>query len=166
MFEELRELTSPFGVLLKQAIEDRIEERRTNRLMELSTLLAYLEDRNFLTTTHDKILLYADKRDIAKVARDLYMRLFPVNEQPDSSVQAPEPTEDVTVEGPTPPKRSLSQKWKEREAMYETSRKTDSNPRPVSALSSANLLKEINKDMKEYEKSGQRSDMLEQVNDK
>ena len=88
MIKRLRGLTSTFGIQLTLAIEDRVNERRDKTQMELSTLLGYLENRNFFKTIKDSVLEYATRNELPKIARDLYMRLFhdePMSESRDHS---------------------------------------------------------------------------------
>ena len=80
MIKELRKLESIFANDLTQSVEDRIKERRKPKL---STLLAYLENSRFLDVSMmlDRVLQYANKKDITTLAKDIYIRLFP-EEQP------------------------------------------------------------------------------------
>ena len=50
-------------------------------MTELSTLLAYLENPEFLTTTSTCVLEYASRNDLPKIAKEVYVRLF-LNEAP------------------------------------------------------------------------------------
>ena len=85
-------------------------------MIELSTLLAYLEDPNFFKTTQDSVLHYASRNDMPKVARDLYLRLFSDNVQGPQTMDHPEDDPVEVLEGPTPPKRSFSEEHRERRA--------------------------------------------------
>ena len=130
-------------------------------MIELSTLLAYLEDPNFFKTIQDSVLDYAARNDMPKIARDLYLRLFSGTAEGSQTVDHPEddPVE-VQVEGPTPPKRTFSEEHRERRAKKKQASKT---PDGIESLSSSNLLQEIKRNMTSFEKSGQRNDLLEKV---
>ena len=67
---------SSIGRQLYTSVEARIKERRN---VDLSTLQAFLEDYEFLNEIEEsgvKILTYAARDDMKKLACDLYMRLF------------------------------------------------------------------------------------------
>ena len=66
MIGELRLLRTVFGQLLLQSVEERVEQRKNKRVMELSTALAYLDNPKFLDTTKDCILEYGSKNDCAR----------------------------------------------------------------------------------------------------
>lgn len=78
ILSELRRLNSSIAHRLELAVEERIHERR---LMEASTLLAYLKDPGFIDrkttkTGENKILPYANRKEITNLARDIHIRLF------------------------------------------------------------------------------------------
>ena len=73
MLKDLRDLETPIARKLFTSVKNRIEERRQ---YGLSTLLAYLTKPKFLDTTHLKILHYATREEIVRLARILYDRLF------------------------------------------------------------------------------------------
>ena len=159
MIQELRLLDTPFGIDLTHAVEERVEERRTQRQMELSTLLAYLENPKFLGTLNDCVLEYASRSDIARTAADIYRRMF--LDGPFAS-EAGEQNKDSSEEvGPTPPKRRFSQKLQE--GINERKGQHDKTFMKSSVSTTNNLLNDIKKDFKKYESSGQRTDPLEKV---
>ena len=161
---ELSGLHTTFGVLLLQAIEDRINERRTEEQMGLSTLLAYLENSKFLESTRGLCLKYASRNEIAKVARDLYMRLFLEGRSHVETVPSDGETDSESETAPLPPKRTCSDKLKE----FLEKNKGEEPKRTLSdwgSFSSARILKEIKKEMDTYEASGHRIGSLDKVLD-
>ena len=95
MLSELRKLSSSIAHRLELAVEERIHERR---LMEASTLLAYLKDPGFIDrkttkTGENKILPYANRKEITNLARDIQIRLF--NNMADAQRQGATDTEGV-----------------------------------------------------------------------
>ena len=74
MLAKLRPLKTPLGKSLAFEVEYRIKERRNKGI---STLLAYLDDPNFLNTLKNPILDYSSKAEIEKVAQGLLSRLYP-----------------------------------------------------------------------------------------
>ena len=163
MIGELRKLNkSAFALRLLYRIEDRIDERR---LKVASTLLAYLEFPNFLDQD-DLHLSYAGKFEMAKLARDIYLRLFHVP-KPSEETGTTENDEQEPVENPdepvapTPPKRSRSNEQRERlanrRAKYQAQEDT------FSRHTSATLLTSIKNEMKDYEVMKKRPEKLDQV---
>ena len=73
MLKDLRDLQTPIATKLYNSVKTRIEERRN---YGMSTLLAYLSKPKFLETTHEKILHYATRGELVRLARILYDRLF------------------------------------------------------------------------------------------
>ena len=65
--------TSNFALLIRDSFLSRILYRR-NR--ELSTLMQYLENRNFLNE-NDQVLSKATKEEIIEAAYGLFIRIFP-----------------------------------------------------------------------------------------
>ena len=159
MIQELRLLDTPFGIDLTQAVEERVNDRRTQRQMELSTLLAYLENPKFLATINDCVLEYASRNDIARTAADLYRRMF--LKSPFASGAGEENRESSVDAGPTPPKRRFSQKLQE--GIDERKGQHDKTFMKSSVSSTTNLVNDIKKDFKKYELSGQLTDPLEKV---
>ena len=153
---ELRKLHTTISYRLEIALENRISERR---LKVESTLLGYLKNPKFL---HDgeKVLTYANKSEITKLARDLYIRLFlkdsPIHdEQSEPQVGS---IDEEQNEGPTPPKKSRSNElW----ALLDKSRqKSEVNCGKTTTKTPASVLNDIKKEMQLFEARGQRPGML------
>ena len=157
ILKELRLLDSRIAERLEAAVHERIIERRQK---EASTLLAYLKDPTFLTrVSKGKLILdYANKTTIRTLAKDLYMRLFPTENQP----QGDNITEDVV--SPPPPKKSRSN---DIEFMLEQDeqdqQKSVDNRASKAKHTSASILDAIKSDMKQFEARGERSTMLTKV---
>ena len=77
MLRKLYKLKSPIGQQLYKSVEFRINERRNKTL---ATLQAFLEDHEFLEQIEldegMKMLEYADKTELKKLASEVYNRLF------------------------------------------------------------------------------------------
>ena len=162
-------MDSTFALRLLTQVEKRIDERR---LKVAATLLAYLEDPSFLEQ-EDLILSYGSKYDIAKLARDMWLRLFqvkkptPAIESPVSDMEdAPDGVESESIDSPPPksdshpPTKSDSNDFKDKMEVKKAKRKKRG---PTSGLSSTSLLTAIKQDMKEYEVTGERSEKLDKV---
>ena len=152
MFKKLTKLNTEFAGRLLFALKCRILERRHKIV---STLLAYLEDPNFLETTEGKELAYADHGEIANEAARILVRLFPtpVNEARDE--EDPDDPELVVVETAAPPVRSDSDDFKDVAYKHE--------PTAPQCVRSTTPLEVIERAMSEYETSGERPTSLQKV---
>ena len=156
MIKELSQLDSPFARRLNGAVQERIEQRR---LPILSTLMAYLENPNFLHGTKNLHLKYAGKNDITKAIRDLIIDLK-FDQEPESDHDAA--TEQDPDDMPPPPKRkrpnqSFAQKLADR--LAKRNAEINAEDEDDSGIS----LNSIRKAMKKYEVSGKRPKLLEKV---
>ena len=96
MLNKLNQQNTDFAKEICAALEKRIKQRR---LQDVSSLLAYLEDPHFLVPTihSTRFLQYTTNKDVlAKLARDLILRLFPSDNVPITTVQE-EPMETEGV---------------------------------------------------------------------
>ena len=75
---ELQKLKSDIGQRFAEEIEYRITERR---LKTAATLLAYLENPMFQSSIKNPTLEYANKTEIQRLARDVLLRLFPMEDK-------------------------------------------------------------------------------------
>ena len=156
MIGELSKLDCPFARRLNGAVQTRIEERR---LSVLSTLMAFLENPSFLSSTRGLHLTYADKNEIAKAAKDLLidLKLEGKGKEPeDTEVEDPEdnPSEPASI----PPQRSYSEELRDDLAERESA----TIVRPQSTGTTTTLTS-IKKDIKKYEGTGDRPKSLEKV---
>jgi hypothetical protein len=159
MIGKLRGLDSTFAAQLCDAVETRIGERR---LVVLATLQGYLENPAFLDSVAENgsILCYANRNDIAKFARDLYVRLFAVRGADDFPVQQIIP-EMEEAESSTAPQRSRSLELRDFLAQRGTSEAAGRNLGDSS--SAADVLKALKREMAVFEATGKRPSLLEQL---
>ena len=159
MIERLENLDSEISKKLLFAIKYRIIERRQK---VVATLIAYLEDPNFLNTTSGKHLDYSTHDEIAKKAKELFLRHFPplappvVEDDPDE----PEPIDPVELDPiiqPPPPKRSCSDCSDDLNECLEKGK-----PKPLPPKSTTSI-DDIKEDMSSFERSGERPTSLEKV---
>ena len=178
IIEELRKLNTPIALRLELAVEDRVAERR---LKEAATLLAYLKDPKFLDRLpqENKVLPYASKKEITTFARDLYIRLFHKEENPQA--QRPnhlqgDPILEDQSEGEPPAKISRTQDSQEVEIsrtqeldarLEKNKRKSGERQGTMSGAGSVStlILNALKTDMKKFEGMGlgHRSTMLAQI---
>lgn len=166
MFTKLEKLTSEFAKKLLFSLKYRIIERRRQ---VTSTLMAYLECPRFLKNTSGKYLAYSDRDEIAREATNLLIRLFPVQEpetvaHEDENVDEPEIVEEKTVS-------SASESDADSEAS--ASNKSDSDdftdvlePKPEAPIARSGTaidIDTIKEHMDAYEKSGEKSALLQKV---
>ena len=121
----------------------------------------------------DLLLPYATKPEIAKLARDLYLRLYQPERPADvneadmedvsdggQSESMDDPPIDDNVALPIPPKRSDSKDFRDKMEQKKQKRKKGA---PTTGLPSTTLLTAIKQEMKEYEVTGVRSEKLDKV---
>ena len=155
MIERLKQLESEFAKKLLFALKCRIIERRQ---ITVATLLAYLENPAFLSTTESLNLTYASRDEIAIKASELYIRLFPAVAPlvpENDSEDDPDEPQLVEVE-PIPPQRSFSDELND----------CVDEPTPAPVLQtaiSATPLDDIKEDMSSFERNGQRPLSLQKV---
>ena len=160
MIGALTNQTSEFASRVLASLRERIEERRN---VELSTLLAYLQDATFLDSTHDLHLSYATRDEVANEAKEIAIRLFPPTSEdkeytPQAENHSPsDPDEPEPEEGPTPPKRSCSNELRRHHKENKAKRAKRG------AAKSATPLFKIMKDMESYEATGKRPPMLQKI---
>ena len=153
MIGELLELDSEFSRKLLDSLRNRIIERRN---VKMATLMAYLQDCRFLDVTVNLHMSYATKNDIAVLAKDLYVRLYP-EPQADNNDEPrnPEPT-DLD---PPPPKRPFAKK------LHNQLKENKIKRAQSKAAVSSTALFQIWKDMESYEATGKRPENLQQIHD-
>ena len=159
---------SDFAKKLLFALKCRIIERRQT---VHATLLAYLEDPSFLDNTADKEFVYSSHDEIAKAARELLIRIFPLAPPAVEVVEEelgqddPDEPELVEVEPPSAKKRrseefkAIANKAIELKANLKQPR---AEPKVVKSVSSSSL-DDILKDMAQFEKYGERPSSLQKV---
>ena len=165
----MRKLDSGFGIALTASVEDRIKQRRQ---VKLSTLIAYLEDPKFLDVgmTFDRVLPYSSKTTITTLTKDVYIRMFYDHEGPaDQNVpgensDGPSTEQSQTVSEtepqPQPPQRRKSQDLRD----YKAAKKKRPNSIADSfTTSSTRVKKAIENEMKTFELTGKRPEMLEKA---
>lgn len=155
---------------LETAVEDRFYERR---LKEAATLVAYLRDPQFLDPSYpgseDRVLQYADKKEITKLARDLYIQLF-LKESPSRVDTADaqnhpqgDPNHNEQDDGAPPPKiarvKELAERLERNKRRSNENRGTMATPTSVST----SILNAIKNDMKDFEVRGQRPTRLAEI---
>ena len=159
MIKELRKHETEFAIELTASVEKRIKERRQ---VKHATLLAYLENPNFLhaSVQFDKVLPYSSKADITKLMKDLYIRLFG---GPSEEEQSQEPERETPIPAPQPPKRTKSQELREFKES-EVNKAPDPSPEAFTS-SSSRALAAVKSAMKTYETERKRPEMLDKVRD-
>ena len=169
--ETLKSFQNPFATRLYQSLLNRILQRREQ---DIATLLAYLEKAGFLDMLGNdpkpKHLSYSSRKEMAKAAVALYVRLFSnedidthevidVEESPedaaDQDIDDPGPEED----GPPPAKKCLYEDHKNYQQRHE---KPPRKNTPHS-LSEKEVLKIIKKEMVLYEETGNRGKLLQKI---
>jgi hypothetical protein len=107
MIQKLNGLESQFAVQLGNAVQTRIEERRLPGLAELQ---GYLENPVFLDSIVETgaKLFYPGRNDIAKLARDQFVRLFVAEEEEEAAQNVSENEEGDNPRSLTAPRRSRS----------------------------------------------------------
>ena len=156
MIGRLSTLNSPFANRLNGAIQTRIEQRRLNTL---STLMAFLENPNFLDSIKNLHLQYGSRNDMIQAAKELLIDLKldqdEESEQVDSQDKEHPETEPMETV-PTPPERSFSDELDD----HLDKRDAQCN---LGAQESSITLASIRKDFKKYEGTGSRPKTLEKV---
>ena len=149
LLSNLEQQTGALSTKLGEAITTRILERR-NPL--ISGLLVYLDDAaEFEQLSQDSPFEFPTKTELAKTARDLFVRLFP--SQDDNNEE-----DDENAEEEPPAKQS---KAEELDALL--SRKTVSRSNPGPRNFSQEMLKTMKKEMAVFESTGKRPSSLEKV---
>ena len=167
MIRELRQLNTSIAIRLEMAVMDRVKERR---LKEAATLLAYLRDPKFIDNlpSPNKILSYANKKEVANLARDLYIRLFqkatPAQNQSDENQDhsQSDPTEEEQDEAPAP-KRNRSKELYAQLQLSKQKAAESLGTMPMSGSVTAAVLNQIMKEMQLFEARGERGTMLAQI---
>jgi hypothetical protein len=161
MIRKLSAQNSDFAARLSIAVETRIMERRQ---VGLSTLQAYLDNSTFLDSVTDgeTVLSYSTRNKISKIARNLFLCLFPSKDDDDfETVQENEETEteaaEVAEDAPLP-KKSKSQELSEFLAKKKVA-ESGRGPRN----SAVEVLKTIKKEMGVYKATGKRPSSLDLV---
>ena len=106
LFTKLQEQEGRISQDLLEALEGRIKERR---LSEQAALLYFLEEPSSYSTLQEEStdLIYPSKNELAKVARDIYVRLFQVKlANPDPQQDKEESEEEKQEEDEPEPKVS------------------------------------------------------------
>ena len=116
LIKKLHKLESEFAKSLVYRVEKRVKERR---LKIAATLMGYLENPRFLKEK-DRVLEYANRKEITNLAIELYVRLFHVPKSQDEETEGqqhdesdPDEPEEITPSLPKPPKRSPSNELRE-----------------------------------------------------
>jgi hypothetical protein len=160
MIQKLNGLESQFAVQLGNAVQTRIEERR---LPGLAALQGYLENPVFLDSIVETgaKLFYPGRNDIAKLARDQFVRLFVAEEEEEAAQNVSENEEGDNPRSLTAPRRSRSTELSE----FMTQKKmSESDRRSLSGnTSSADILKALKREMAVYEATGKKPSSLEQL---
>ena len=156
---------------LYQSLYTRITERRQK---DLSTLLGFLENPKFFAMLKNdkKHLTYSSKKEIAKAALDLYLRLYSHDDAQNeenhevvviegtSNENAENVDDPAPVQGCPPPfKKSLYEDHNK----YQRSLAQPPKEKPFNSFDSREVLSIIKKEMVLYEDTGNRGKILEKI---
>jgi hypothetical protein len=129
----------------------------------LAALQGYLENPVFLDSIVETgaKLFYPGRNDIAKLARDQFVRLFVAEEEEEAAQNVSENEEGDNPRSLTAPRRSRSTELSE----FMTQKKmSESDRRSLSGnTSSADILKALKREMAVYEATGKKPSSLEQL---
>ena len=173
----LKSFKTPIANRLYQSLLNRILQRRQQ---DLATLLAYLEQPSFLDMVGNEPthLSYSSRKDMSKLAVDLYVRLFPhediaahnnhehetidlveENHDPKETAEVdiddPKPNED---DSPPAKKRLYEDRKNYHKKLAKTPRKN-----PFQPHDKKDILRTIKKDMVLFEDTGSRGKLLQRI---
>ncbi len=103
LLANLQQQTTVIGHKLFEAVKLRIEERRDP---SISGLLLFLEDPDGYDSSSSLLLEYPPKNDLAKAARDLYLRLFASEKDGDNDEDNEAEDDEDSVEPPAKKSRA------------------------------------------------------------
>lgn len=127
----------------------------------LSTLMAFLEDKDFLESTEHLHFEYSDWNEIAKAAKELFLelKLQDCRQEDEVPGQNEDLSDDNANDGPTPSKRNFSQELRKRLADKKKMVDAPGSAPPITSVT----LTSIKRDMKQFEGTGRRPRSLEKI---
>ena len=172
----LKSFKTPIATHLYQSLLNRVLQRRQQ---DIATLHAYLEKSTFLDMVGNepKHLSYSSRKDLAKTALDLYVRLFSnededhevidiVEESPEDVANQVDDPEPEQVDDPEPDEDSsppAKMRLYEDHKNYQKRLEKTSRKKSLNLLDKKEILRTIKRDMVLYEDTGSRGKLLEKI---